>query len=148
MGNVVKRVGAFDSATTRDMKLLQMNTNVLQDGGAQLKADLLELGDKIKRVDRLLDRDHNSFIYNIKNANARYANLATKVEGMTFHIPELEASMESHTDRQFAKSVAHADGTAQKTSQHMQKYFKVSCQPLARLHRAEVHVRSLSASNT
>jgi hypothetical protein len=144
VGVVVRRVDDTVSATTRDMKLLQTNLKILQEGDAQLKADLSGLDDKVKRVDTRVDRDHNTFIHDIKDAKDRYASLSTQVEHIATLMPELKASMETYTDGQFARAVAHTDDTAQKHLPACEKHTEATSKSLADLQRAYIELQAVS----
>ncbi|KAJ4340683.1 hypothetical protein N0V87_002344 [Didymella glomerata] len=144
VGVVVRRVDDTVSATTRDMKLLQTNLKILQEGDAQLKADLSGLDDKVKRVDTRVDRDHNTFIHDIKDAKDRYASLSTQVEHIANFMPELKASMDTYTDGQFARAVAHTDDTAQKHLPACEKHTEAASKSLADLQRAYIELQAVS----
>jgi hypothetical protein len=56
--SVVRRMDNTDTATARNMKRLRKTEEVVQNGGVQLRRDLAELDDKVRRVDARVDRDH------------------------------------------------------------------------------------------
>lgn len=116
MDNVVQRVDKFDTATTRDMKILQMRMDILENGRTQRRA---ESDDKVKRFRTFVDRDHETFTRTIKDSNDRYASLSARVDDVAADIPELKASMEAYTDLRFENVVAHTNSIAQ---QHLSAY--------------------------
>ncbi|KAF3052675.1 hypothetical protein E8E11_004239 [Didymella keratinophila] len=143
MGNIVRRVDDIDSATARNKKRLQTTEEAIQNGGVQLRRDLSELNDKVKRVDTLVDRDHKIFTHKIKDANNRYASLSTKVNATADRLPKIKASMVTYTDEQFAKAVAHTDHTAQKHLSAHARHTEAASKSLSNLQRSYIELKAV-----
>ena len=113
MNTVLERVDVLDSAINQDMELLQKDMGNLQESATQFRGDVSRFDDKIRTASALVDRNHKTFTHDIKDSYDRYASLSAKLEKANTSAVELEASMSTYTDEQFAKAMAHTDNTAQ-----------------------------------